>query len=242
MGMWDWVADLAPTLIETGVKAYGANQQSKAYNSATNTAVAAQKAATDREIAAREQANVLLKQQQQAASPGLTALQGVIGRSDQLTPAQVQAIDDARRTTLDSLNGGALRGSARATAATVADTTNRVTNQMLSQNQQRADSAAGSLAGQYFNTGNSIANNTAGTGQVASQGLTSVGQLQSNNAINQGTINGTAIGDISAVIADTVKASQNQKRDRAYTSTEPVARGDVSVFKNGDSINWNDRV
>lgn len=238
--MWDWVADLAPTLIETGVKAYGANQKSKGYNQATNTAVASQNAATEREIAAREQANVLLRQQQQMASPGLTALQGVIGRSDQLTPAQIQAMDDARRTTLDSLQGGSLRGSARATAATVADVEGRMRNQMLTQNQQRADNAAGALASQYFSSGNSVANNTAQTGQVASQGLTSIGQLQANNQINQGTINGTAIGDIGAVIADTVKASQNQKRDRAYTSTEPVprARGDVSVFKNGDSITW----
>lgn len=239
MGMWDWVADLAPTLIKAGTTIYGANQKSNAYEDATATSVAAQKAATDREIAAREQANVLLKQQQQAASPGLTALQGVIGRSDQLTAAQIQALDEARRTTLDSLQGGALRGSARATAATVSNVDGTMRNQMLSQNQQRADNAASSLAGQYFNTGNTIANNTAGTGQVVSQGLTNVGQLQSNNAINQGTINGTAIGDIGAVIADTVKASQNQKRDRAYTSTEPKASGDVSVFKNGESITWN---
>lgn len=234
MGMWDWVADMAPTLIETGVKAYGANQKAKSYNQATDTAVAAQNAATEREIAAREQANILLRQQQQMASPGLTALQSVIGRADQLTPAQVQAIDDARRTTLDSLKGSALRGSARATSATVADTTNRVTNQMLSQNQTRADNAAGSLAGQYFSAGNSVANNTANTGRVASEGLTGVGQLQSNNAINQGTINGTAIGDIGAVIADTVKASQNQKRDSSYK--------DITVLKNGDSITWDDRV
>lgn len=230
MGMWDWVADLAPTLIETGVKAYGANQKANAYNQATNTAVAAQNAGTEREIAAREQANVLLKQQQQMASPGLTALQGVIGRSDQLTPAQIQAMDDARRTTLDSLQGGSLRGSARATAATVADVEGRMRNQMLTQNQQRADNAAGTLASQYFNTGNSVANNTAQTGQVASQGLTSVGQLQSNNQINQGTINGTAIGDIGAVIADTVKASQNNKRDSSYK--------DITYLKNGDSITW----
>lgn len=234
MAFWDWVADMAPTLIKAGTTLYGADQKSKAYNDATNTAVAAQQAATEREIAAREQANILLRQQQQAASPGLTALQGVIGRSDQLTPAQIQAIDDARRTTLDSLKGGALRGSARATSATVADTTNRVTNQMLSQNQNRADNAAGALAGQYFNAGNSVANNTIGTGLTASQGLTSVGQLQSNNAINQGTINGTAIGDIGAVIADTVKASQNQKRDSSYK--------DITHLKNGETITWNDRV
>lgn len=234
MGMWDWVVDMAPTLIETGVKAYGANQKSKAYNAATDTSVAAQQAATEREIAAREQANLILRQQQQAASPGLTALQGVIGRSDQLTSAQIQALDDARRTTLDSLQGGALRGSARATAATIADVDGRIRSQMLSQNQNRADNAAGSLAGQYFSAGNSVANNTIGSGQTASQGLTNIGQLQANNSINQDAINGTAIGDIGAVIADSVKAAQNQKRDSSYK--------DIQVLKNGDSITWNDRV
>lgn len=231
MGMWDWVADLAPTLIETGVKAYGANQKSKAYNDATATSIAAQEASTERELAAREQANALLRQQQQMASPGLTALQGVIGRSDQLTPAQIQALDEARRTTLDTLQAGSLRGSARATAATVNNVDGTMRNNMLAQNQQRADNAAGSLAGQYFGTGTTIANNTVQSGQTASQGLTNIGQLQSNNSINQGTINGTAIGDIGAVIADTVKASQNQKRDNSYK--------DIQVLKNGDFITWN---
>jgi len=237
MGMWDWVADLAPTLIETGVKAYGASQTSKSYNDATAAQVAAQQAATERELAAREEANTLLKQQQQAASPGLTALQGVIGRSDQLTPAQIQALDEARRTTLDTLQAGSLRGSARATAATVSNVDGTMRNNMLSQNQTRADNAAGTLAGQYFSTGNTIANNTVQSGQTASQGLTSIGGLQSQNSINQGAINGTAIGDISAVIADSVKESQTKKRDEQFQENQ--RQSDVTMLKNGDFITWN---
>jgi len=105
---------------------------------------------------------------------------------------------------------------------------------LLSQNQQRADEAAKTLSGQYFKSGDSMVNNAVQTGQTASKGLTSIGDLQGVNQINQGTINGTAIGDIGAVIADTVKASQNQKRDSSYK--------DIQVFKNGDSITWDNRV
>lgn len=236
MGMWDWVADLAPTLIETGVKAYGSSQTSKSYNDATAAEVAAKRAATERELAAREEANRLLKQQQQAASPGLTALQGVIGRSDQLTPAQIQALDEARRTTLDTLQAGSLRGSARATAATVNNVEGTMRNNMLAQNQNRADNAAGALAGQYFGTGNTIANNTVQSGQTASQGLTSIGGLQAQNSINQGAINGTAIGDISAVIADSVKEAQTKKRDEQFQENQ--RKSDVTMLKNGDFITW----
>lgn len=224
MGMWDWVVDIAPTLIKAGTTLYGADQKSQSYDKATNAGIAAQEAATQREIAAREEANAMLRAQQQAASPGLTALQGVIGRADQLTPVQIQALDEARRTGIDSLNGGSLRGSARATAATVGKIEGDVRNAMLAQNQNRADNAASSLAEQYFSAGNTMANNTVGTGQVASQGLTSVGQLQSNNAINQGAINGTAIGDIGAVIADSLKAETNKKRDYQYERIDEMEK------------------
>jgi hypothetical protein len=156
------------------------------------------------------------------ASPGLLALQGIVNRSEALTPEQTLALDDARRKSLDALQGGSLRGSARATAATVNDVDGRMRTEFMAQNRGRADSAAGALSGQYFNAGNNIADLNMQGGKSVSSGLLNTGDINAANELGQGTIQSRAIGDIGAIIADQLKNSETKKRDSSY-----------------ETINWN---
>lgn len=227
MGFWDFVADIPlDTIVKVGTNIFGANQTSSAQNKASSNAIAATNQATDAQLKAQEEANQILRSQQQMASPGLLQMQKVISQQDRLTPSQQQAIEDARRTTLDSLSGGSLRGSARATTAAVRDVEGRMTGDFLDRNTNKASSAAQSLAGQYFGAGNSIAQNEVNMGSTASQGLIGAGQIDYNNTINQNAITGSAIGDIGGVISDYLKKEINNKRDKQY---ETIDKGKEAV-------------
>lgn len=206
--------DFLPAIITAGATIYGAKQASKTTNQATQQLTQAQQAGTQAELAAIEAAKTQYQTLQRQASPGLVALQGVVGRGDALTPAQTQAIEDARRTSLDALSGSGLRGSAGATVATVRDVEGRMRGDFMQQNQSRADQAAANLSGQYFNQGANQANMNLTGGAALSSGLTSTGNIAASNTIGQGRISGSAIGDIGAVIADQIK--QNNRRDSSY--------------------------
>lgn len=237
MSFWDFV----PDIITVGASLWGADQQQKANTQSAEVAaqantqsaeqlLQAQQEATAAQQAGIEAATDVYQMQRADASPGLIHNQNIIGRGADLIPAQQRALDEARRTTIDSLHGGALRGSARATAATVGDVEGRMRDSYLEQNRNRADQAASNLSGQYFNAGSNEANMNLQTGNTASQGLINTGQITSSNTqeqakntinANQNTasIKGAAIGDISAVIADQVK----QNRIKASTEIEENA-------------------
>ena len=212
MGFWDWV----PKAVEIGATLWGAKQQSDTQNQAANTAVQANQAATAAALEGNRVATSAMERQQAAASPGLMHVQEVIGRGEGLTPAQELSLNDARRTTLDTLHGGSLRGSARATVAAVQDVDGRMRADMIDRNRARADTAATNLSGQYFNSGNQIANLNTSAGNVASAGLINTGNVESANTMGQGIIKGQAIGDIGAIIADQLKSDDNKKRDSSY--------------------------
>lgn len=219
MGMWDWV----PSVVSAGATLYGAYQSSKSNDKAAAIASDAQDRATDAQIQALNTATRLMTQQQQQASPGLVALQRVLGSADELTPTQIRAIEDARRTSLDSLQGGSLRGSAGATAAVVRDVEGRMTDQFMQSNRNRADQAASNLSGQYFNAGKNVADLTLGTGTAASQGLINTGNINAANTMGQGAIRGQAIGDIGAIIAAQMKDDDIKTRQSSYAPTVSYA-------------------
>lgn len=220
---WDWVPKLLPTVIAAGATIYGANQASKAQDKAAETARQANQQATDAQLQALRLAEQNQQRMQAVASPGLMRVQSVIGRGDQLTPEQMLALQDARRTTVDTLQGSGLRGSARATAATINDVEGRMRTGFMAQNRNQADNAAQALSGQYFNAGNSIANLNQQAGNAVSQGLLNTGQADVNSMINQGSIKGQAIGNIGAVIADQFKSDDQKERDRVYSKIEEKA-------------------
>lgn len=212
MGMWDWL----PTLIQTGATLLGSSKASKANDQATQVAVQQQNKATQAELQALKLAEENQRLMQTAASPGLMRTQQIINRGEELTPEQLIALDDGRRQTLDALHGGSLRGSARATAATVNDVEGRMRADMIAANRNRSDNAAQGLTGQYFNAGSGITNIMGQQGTAVSQGLINTGQNLVDSTKNAAAIKGTAIGDISAVIADQLKASQMEKRSSSY--------------------------
>ncbi len=210
---WDWV----PTLLKVGTTAWGASQHANATQAAAQTAANATNAATDAQLQGLELTRQTMQQQQAAASPGLVTMQNMITRGPGLTPVQQTALDEARRTTLDSLRGSGLRGSARATAATVKKVEGDMRNQYINANQNRADQAAQTLSGQYFNAGNNIANLQSKAGTAVSQGLTTVGVLNASAQLGTANTTGKAVGDIGAIIADEIK--NNQKRESSYDDT-----------------------
>ncbi len=210
---WDW----APTLLQVGTTIWGASQQADATKAAAQTAANAQNSATAAQLQGIELARQTMQQQQAAASPGLVSMQNVITRGTGLTDNQKTALDDARRTTMDSLRGSGLRGSARATAATVKKVEGDMRGQYLDANQARSDQAASTLSGQYFNAGNNIANLQTGAGTAVSNGLTSVGDINASSQLGTASTTGKAIGDIGAIIADEIK--NGQKRDTSYGNT-----------------------
>lgn len=222
---WMSIAKAAiPAVIGAGATLYGAKLASNSQNQGAQVAANAQREATAAEQESLRIATEHMQRQQQAASPGLMAVQGIIGRGEGLTPYQEQSLDDARRKAVDALQGGSVRGSARATAATVADVEGRMRGQFIEQNRQRSDQAASNLSGQYFDAGKNIADLNLKTGASASQGLLGVGNTDYANTINQGVIKGKAIGDIGAVIAQSIK---DDERKSSYT---PIGQ---------NSITWN---
>lgn len=216
MGFWDGLLKLAPAIATVGATVYGANLASDAADKAASQTTEASKRATAAQQESLRVAEENMRRQQAAASPGLIRMQQVVGRGDNLTPVQQAALDDARRTTLDALQGGSVRGSARATAEAVRDVDGRMTDQFIQTNRQQSDNAAQNLASQYFGAGNTMANIQTNQGTVASQGLMNAGNIAGANTMGQATIKGNAIGDISAVIADQMKQSANEKRASSY--------------------------
>lgn len=219
MSFW---SSVLPAAITAGASLWGASRQSDAQDEAAKIAAGAQGRATAAEVEANKQAVTVMQNQQRMASPGLLALQGIVGRGEKLTPAQELALEDARRTTLDALQGGSLRGSARATAATVNDVDGRMRTGFMDQNRSRADSAAGALSSQYFSSGNNIADLNLSGGKSVSSGLLNTGEINAANTLGQSNIQSRAIGDIGAIIADQMKSADSKKRDSSY-----------------EAINWN---
>lgn len=239
-GFWD---DWLPTILKTAVTVYGAKTSSDTQNKATQqanqaTAAATQAITQSNDAATKAYLESIAKATENAealqgeASPGLVATQDIIGRGEELTPYQIEGLNTARRTTLDALQGGSLRGSARATAETVKDVEGTMRNQYIQQNRNRSDTAAQNLSGQYFNAGNQIANLNTQSGRIASEGLTASGTALANsintqgqntatNTQNQAAIKGTAIGDIASLIADQYKTSRQKEADSAYGSKKP---------------------
>ena len=212
MSFWDFL----PKVIEAGATVYGAVKASDASNKAASQATQASQKSSDVELENLRIAQENLQRNQNAASPGLLALQEQVNRGATLTPDQEIAVEDSRRQSINNLRGGGLRGSARATSAVISDTDNRVRSRFMEQNQNQSDNASRSLSGQYFNAGNAMSNNQANQGQVASRGLTDRGNIQASNTLGQAELRGNAIGDVGAIISDQIKQGISKDMDNKH--------------------------
>lgn len=204
MSFWSFL----PSIVTAGATLYGASQATKSSDRAADQALEA-----TREASRVSEAN--LNANRSAASPGLLRTQEIINRGSKLTPEQQQAVDDSRRQSINALKGSSLRGSARATSAVVSDTDNRIRNNFMQSNRNTSDGAALGLAGQYFNANTSSANSL-------SNNLINQGNIEASNTLGQGALRGGAIGDVGAVISDTLKNDVIKKRDSSYDTIEEL--------------------
>ena len=145
MSFWDWATNLLSSdsfltkAVPVAASVYGYTQQANATRDAANTAAQANQAGVAAQLQAINLAKKTQQAQQQQASTGLLHMQGVINNSDQLTPEQKIGVDDAKRQTLNALQGGSLRGSTRATVAAVDDIKKRTEAGYLAQNKNQAN-------------------------------------------------------------------------------------------------------
>lgn len=213
MSFW---TNLLKVAVPAAATLYGAKLSSDAGDKAAKQAAQSTQAGTDAQLAALDLAQQNLQVNRRAASPGLLRTQEIIARGSKLTPEQEQAVEDSRRQAVNALKGSSLRGSARATSALISDTDKRVRNNFMTQNQNAADTAARGLAGQYFGAGTNLAQTATNTGNAISQGLVNQGNIQASNTLGQGALRGQAIGDVSAIISDSLKNDFQDKRDSSY--------------------------
>lgn len=223
MSFWDFVGKITPALITGGMTLYGAKKAEEANKSAAQTASQASRDATDAEMRYLDMAQRNVETNRAAASPALMATNNIISRGTSLTPDQVRAVEDSREQALNALSGSSLRGSAKATSAVVSDVDRRVRDNFLEQNRQNADATARAMAGQYFGAGNTMANLNSRQGSALSSGLLNQGNIQAASTLGQGALRGQAIGDVGAIVADTLKNDIFNKRESMYNESGTVA-------------------
>lgn len=227
MSWFDWI----PTALNIGGTLLNRSMANDAIKSATQAQVDAANRGAQAEVDASNAAKgyyaksaVNDQAMQQQAAPGVYQQQQAIQQQNTLTPAQQMAIDNARRQSVNTLNGGNLRGSARATVAAVKNVDDTMRGQYMDQNRGRADTAASALSSQYFTSGRDIntQNSNAATaginaGKAVNTGLNTAGDATARGDIGVGQQNviatGQAINDIASQIA-----ADNKKHQSSYTS------------------------
>ena len=166
---WDWnkiSQAFGQAVVPAVTSIIGGNQVAKANANAAN--IMQQNAAANKAVIAN------------ANAPALEYLSTVTARDpNQLTPQQVQQMQDAQRTMVQSTPTG-LRGSGRFMTAAVNDVQNRMKQGMITTNTARADTAntqRGALAGGVANQ--MVAQDTGAAQVGANAGTATAG---SNNA------------------------------------------------------------
>lgn len=129
---------------------------------------------------------------------GPSYLRRVITGSTALTPTQQAERDELRRSTLNTLSAGGLRGSGRAVTAAIRDTESDFTNRALDTNQRRADQAANAFASPYFNAAGDAARSHIGEGAFAGQNIYDAGMGQAQAGLATGQLYASTLGGIAA--------------------------------------------
>lgn len=225
MSWFDWI----PTALSIGGTLLNRATANDAIKSATDAQVDAANRGAKAEVDAADAAKGYYaasqtndRAMQTQAAPGVAQQQTAIAQQNVLTPAQMLALDNARRQSVNTLNSSALRGSGRATVAAIKNVDDTMRTGLMDQNRARADSAASALSGQYFTAGRDIntQNSNAATasinaGKAVSTGINAAGDAQAQGDIATGTQNviatGQAINDIGSAIA-----AENKKHQSSY--------------------------
>lgn len=183
----------------------------------------------NRELAAIEAGNRAAQerfdQQQAQAAPAVSQLRTIaMTPPGTLTPEQQQGLEDARRSTLRSLNASGLRGSGRATTAVIKSVESDARNRAVATNQARSDAATQQLANQGFAAGTNAANVDSRTGTAVGAAERQAGTTAANLQTAQGAIQGQALADVASIIAGGQKARASRFRDISAASDDEEPR------------------
>lgn len=199
---------IAPTLL-AGATILSASTAAKANERAAQIAAQgtqAQAAAIDRSTSLARQQFQEVKDQ---TAPAVSYQQQVMAtQPGVLQPWQQNAVEDARRQTLNALSVSGLRGSGQATVAAVRKVEDGVTGGFMRDNQKRSDTAASTLANQYFGAAGNQArvDQTGGIyqAQVAGQGA----NVAAGQELADAELRGKALGDLGTIVNDTWKSGR----------------------------------
>src|SRR5574341_346388 len=163
MGFFDSIGSIIGAVGTIGGAVIGAQANKKAAKKAAKASAASTAAYREEAKKARDiYGNI---QAETAAGPSY--LRRIISGSTSLTPAQLAERDELRRSTLNALSAGGLRGSGRAVTAAIRNTESDFTNKAVASNQARADTAADRFAAPYFNAAGDAARTHIGEGAFA---------------------------------------------------------------------------
>lgn len=130
-----------------------------------------------------------------------------------LQPDQEQQLEELRRNSLRGLNASGLRGSGRATTAVLRNVESDFRTKAIGENRDRRDQAARTLAGPFFSATTGQANVAAGEGVRLGEIDFRVGEDQADAGINNASLRGQALADITSILADSAKKRESRVGD-----------------------------
>ena len=197
MSFWDAIPSIVSGVGTVAGAIIGANANANAADQAVKGAQLGTKAYQK----GAEEARGVLEGVRGETAIGPSYLRRVIASPKTLTPEQQLALERMRRSTLNALHAGGLRGSGRATTAAIRDVEGDFTAKALGQNQARADNAASQFAQPYFTAGSRIADTHTAAGRVAGENLYNAGLINAGSTLATGNLIGSSIGDLAGVLA-----------------------------------------
>lgn len=204
--------DVASSLIDAGASLGGAFISSQANEAAADRVAQAEEERARATERASLRADRRFQEQRDLAAPGTERLRDIVVNPQGLTPEQQRGLEDARREANATLAASGLRGSGRAVTAALKDIDENFRARAIESNIGRADRAASQLSGEGFRAGEQ-AINTGLRGDIgASEARTSGEFNRARAGIANAGLRGAALGDISSIISDQIKARGRQGR------------------------------
>jgi hypothetical protein len=222
--MWNL---LLPSIVTLGGYLIGAEQNKRAAEIASRTALQGAQIAADAIREGSREAQATLNQIRAETAPATSYLRRVVAEPGELTPQQVVALNELRRNLANQIRGSNFAGSGRTSAALFRKVESDFVNEALAQNRARADAAANQMFGAGANAASAVAGNQAATGQRVGQligGATQqAGLYEAQSGLATGRLAGQALGDIGALLAGQARESRYADRLRSSLSNYSVS-------------------
>lgn len=213
--MWNLLIPAITTLAGASI---AAKANKKAVEQSNAAQLQAAQIQADAITKGNEQAQATLNQIRAESAPATGHLRGVIAESGELTPLQLQSLDEARRGVANQIRGSSMAGSGRTMTAAFRNVESDFVNRALESNKNRADSAARTMYGSGTSAASSVAglqaNQGTQTGAVHGNAIRTTGDNEAAGTLATGKLTGQAFGDIGAMIATEGRESRYADRMR----------------------------